>query len=66
VTRLLSVTVVFAQVIEGNTEIVNIRETDQRLGPLVWTLVALGLASLIGTFVFWYLTRPSRVAEGRF
>ncbi len=48
-----------AQVIEGESEIVNIRETDGRLGPLVFALVALGIVTIIGTVVFWWLTRPN-------
>lgn len=54
--RLVSV-----QVDEGETQIINIRETDGRLGPLVFTLVALGCLSLAATAIFWWLTRPRRM-----
>lgn len=50
-----------AQVDEGDTEIVNIRETDERLGPLVFTLVGLGCVALVATCTFWWLTRPKRM-----
>ena len=50
-----------SQIDEGETQIVNVRETDGRLGPLVYTLVALGCITLVSTAVFWWLTRPSRV-----
>jgi hypothetical protein len=53
-----------AQVDEGDTQVVNIRETDGRLGPLVFTLVALGCTSLVATIVFWWLTRVPRRASG--
>lgn len=52
---------VSAQVDEGETQIINIRETDGRLGPLVFVLVALGCASLLSTAIFWWLTRPRRL-----
>lgn len=52
-----------AQVIEGETEIVNVRETDGRLGPLIFTLVGLGVVTLAGTLGFWWLTRPKRLEE---
>lgn len=52
---------VSAQVDEGETQIINIRETDGRLGPLVFTLVALGCVSLVATAIFWWLTRPRRM-----
>lgn len=48
------------QVDEGGTQVVNIRETDTRLGPLVYTLVGLGVAALVATIVFWWVTRPNR------
>jgi hypothetical protein len=51
---------VAAQVDEGETQIINIRETDGRLGPLVYTLIGLGCASLLATIGFWWLTRPRR------
>lgn len=54
--------VVKVQVDQGESQIVNVRETDARLGPLVFTLVALGCASLCATVVFWWLTRPRRLA----
>lgn len=59
----LSVTSSLMQVIEGETEIVNIRETDGRLGPLIFTLVGLGIVTLIGTLSFWWLTRPKALEE---
>jgi len=46
------------QVDEGDIEIVSIRETDSRLGPLVFSLVGLGIGTLVATAVFWWLTRP--------
>ena len=51
---------VAAQVDEGETQIINIRETDGRLGPLVYTLLGLGCVSLFATIAFWWLTRPHR------
>lgn len=59
----LPVAVSLMQVIEGETEVVNIRETDGRLGPLIFTLVGLGIVTLIGTLGFWWLTRPKRLEE---
>lgn len=50
-------------VIEGETTVVNIRETDGRLGPLVTSLVGLGAAALFATVVFWWMTRPRRTPE---
>lgn len=47
-----------SQVDEGDIEVVNIRETDSRLGPLVFSLVGLGIATLVITVAFWWLTRP--------
>jgi hypothetical protein len=52
-----------SQVDEGDVEIVNIRETDGRLGPLVFTLVALGCITLIATIVFGWLTRPKQSVD---
>jgi hypothetical protein len=52
-----------SQVDEGDIEIVNIRETDARLGPLVFTLVGLGCATLMVTIVFWWLTRPRQPVD---
>ena len=52
-----------AQVIEGESEVVNIREADGRLLPLVFSLVALGVLAIIGTVVFWWLTRPGQLEE---
>lgn len=52
-----------AQVDEGETQIINIRETDGRLGPLVFTLVALGCTVLLATAIFWWLTRPARMLQ---
>ena len=51
---------VVAQVSEGEVEIVNVRETDPTLGPLVGTLVALGVATLVLTVVYWFVTLPAR------
>lgn len=50
-----------AQVDEGETQIINIRETDGRLGPLVFTLVVLGCVALSSTAIFWWLTSPRRM-----
>jgi hypothetical protein len=56
--------VLFVQLDEGETQVVNIRETDGRLGPLVFTLVALGCTSLVATIGFWWLTRvPRQVSD---
>ncbi len=52
-----------AQVDEGDVEVVNIRETDGRLGPLVFVLVALGVVTLIATAMYWWATRPSHTIE---
>ena len=52
-----------AQVDEGETQIINVRETDGRLGPLVFTLVALGCLTLVATVLFWWLTRPGRAGS---
>lgn len=49
-----------AQVDQGDVEIVNIRESDGRLGPLVFTLVAMGVITLFATVLFWWSTRPNR------
>lgn len=49
-----------AQVIEGDTEVINVRETDPTLGPLVFTLVGLGMVALVATGVFWWSTRPPK------
>ena len=43
---------VFAQVIEGETEIVNIRETNSSLSALIFALILLGVLSILGTVVF--------------
>ena len=51
----------FGQVIEGESEVVNIRDADSRLGPLIFTLIGLGVLTLIATVVFWRLTRPQPV-----
>ncbi len=63
IVRVLSLALSRTQVIEGETEIVNIRETDGRLGPLIFTLIALGVVTLLGTLSFWWLTRPKRLEE---
>lgn len=49
-----------AQVDEGDVEVVNIRETDSRLGPLIIILVVLGVLTLLATCMYWWVTRPSR------
>ena len=49
---------------EGETTVVNLRETDGRLGPLVTTLVTLGAGTLLATMVFWWMTRPKRRQPG--
>ncbi len=56
----LALLAAMTQVDEGETQIINIRETDGRLGPLVFILVALGCISLASTAIFWWLTRPRR------
>ena len=48
------------QVDEGDVEVVNIRETDGRLGPLIAVLVALGAVTLFATMAYWWATRPAR------
>ncbi len=53
-----SMLIAAAQVDEGDIEVVNIRETDSRLGPLVFSLVGLGIGTLVVTAIFWWLTRP--------
>ena len=60
-----SIVIAASQVDEGDIEIVNIRETDSRLGPLIFSLVGLGVITLVATAVFWWLTRPRRVAEAQ-
>lgn len=57
-----SILIAAAQVDEGDIEIVNIRETDSRLGPLVFSLIGLGIGTLVATAIFWWLTRPRTVA----
>ncbi len=52
-----------AQVIEGESEVVNIREADSRLGPLIFMLVALGAVTIFATVIFWWLTRPGSFEE---
>ena len=49
------------QVDQGEVEIVNIRETDGRLGPLVFALVAMGVLTLLATLMFWWATRPGHI-----
>lgn len=53
-----------AQVTEGDVQVLNVREVDGRLGPLVMWLVVLGIASLIATMLYWWFTRPRRELEG--
>lgn len=52
--------VVVTQVEEGDVEVVNIRATDGRLGPLIGALVALGIVTLLATLTYWWTTRPAR------
>lgn len=49
---------VFAQVIEGETSVVNVRDTDSSLSTLIYALVVLGLIAVVGTVVFGWFTRP--------
>lgn len=53
----------WGQVTEGDVEVLNVREVDERLGPLVFGLVGLGVASLLLTIVYWWFTRPGRGGE---
>lgn len=53
-----AITMLLAQVTEGQVEVVNVRETDGRLGPLVVTLTTLGVIALAATAAFWWATRP--------
>ena len=50
---------VSAQVDEGSVEVVNLRETDGRLGPLILALVILGAVTLCATAMYWWATRPT-------
>jgi len=52
-----------AQVSEGDVEVLNVREVDERLGPLVLGLVGLGIASLVLTVAYWWFTRPRSGGE---
>ncbi len=54
---------VFAQVIEGETEIVNIRETNSSLSALIFALILLGVLSILGTVVFGWFTRPKGIEQ---
>lgn len=49
------------QVDEGDTSTVTIRETDAALSSLIWTLIGLGILTLVATAIFWWLTRPAAV-----
>ncbi len=49
-----------SQVDAGDVEVVNVREADGRLGPLIIILVALGILTLVATAMYWWTTRPSR------
>jgi len=51
-----------AQVTDGQIEVVNVRETDGRLAPLVVTLTALGVITLAATVAFWWATRPRTIS----
>ena len=42
----------------GSNEVVAIRDTDGRLGPLVTTLLFLGAIALVMTILYWIATRP--------
>jgi len=53
----------FAQVIEGETEVVNIRDTNSSLGTLIFGLALLGVLAIVGTVVFGWLTRPKGIAQ---
>ena len=55
--------VLLAQVDEGDTEIITIRDTNSELGSLVTALVVLGVVTLIATAIFWWLTRPRDPGE---
>lgn len=61
--KLVSLGLFVAQIEEGETEVVNIRDTDSRLEPIVFGLVGLGIVTLIATIGFWWLTRPRRLEE---
>ena len=61
--RPFSAALALGQVIEGESEIVNIRDADGRLGPLILTLVGLGGLTIVGTVLFWWLTRPQQLGE---
>lgn len=50
--------VLLAQVDEGDSEIITIRDTNSELGTLVTALIVLGIVTLVATAVFWWLTRP--------
>lgn len=56
---LVAVAELGAQVSGGEVEIVNVRETDPTLGPLVAALIGLGAFALLATMAFWWFTRPS-------
>lgn len=49
---------VLAQVTEGDVEILNVREVDERLGPLINGLIGLAVASFVLTVLYWWFTRP--------
>lgn len=50
-----------SQVDEGDQEIINIRETSS-LGPLLYGLIGLGILTLVATVLFWWFTRPPKLA----
>jgi len=52
-----------AQVDEGDTSVINIRESDDRLEPLVFGLAGLGGLSLVATIIYWWFTRPGRYPD---
>lgn len=41
-----------------------IRESDGRIAPLVFVLIALGVGALLSTGGFWWMTRPKRHHHG--
>ncbi len=49
---------VLAQVTEGDVEVLNVREVDERLGPLINGLFALAAVSFVLTVLYWWFTRP--------
>lgn len=52
-----------AQVDEGDSEIITLRDTNSELGTLVTALIVLGIITLVATVVFWWLTRPKNFGD---